>query len=121
MGEYPDPDMGTLRLRTLPNFWCHASSDHAVTTRLTPAGLRETRVRVTWLVDASARPGMDYQFEKLLPFWKLTSEQDWENCANVQRGVESPAYSPGPLSPTKEYNVASFLRWYVNYLGSPAE
>lgn len=116
MGDYPDPDVGTLRLRTLPNFWCHASCDHAVTTRLLPDGPDRTRARVTWLVAADAVEGRDYSLEALLPFWQLTSEQDWELCAAAQRGVRSSGYRPGPLSPHKEYNVEAFRRWYVERL-----
>jgi len=112
MGAYTAADVGTLRLRTLPNFGSHASCDHAVTTRLTPAGPRLTRVSVWWLVNETAETGRDYTLERLLPFWQLTSEQDWEICARQQRGVDSLAYQPGPLSPTKEYNVDNFLRWY---------
>lgn len=123
MGDYPDEDVGTLRLRTLPNFWCHASCDHAVTTRLTPAGPRLTRARVTWLVHESAQEGRDYDFGRLLPFWQLTSEQDWEICERQQRGVDSRAYEPGPLSKAKEYNVESFHRWYIRRMaeGVPSD
>jgi naphthoate synthase len=42
MGEYQKYEVGVLRLRALPNFGCHASADHAVTTRLAPAGLERT-------------------------------------------------------------------------------
>src|SRR4029434_11298235 len=38
MGTYPTHDVGTLRMRTMPNFWNHSSSDHSVSTRLAPAG-----------------------------------------------------------------------------------
>ena len=38
MGDYTDPDVGTLRMRTMPNFWNHSSCDHAVSTRILPAG-----------------------------------------------------------------------------------
>src|SRR5262249_23065988 len=103
-----------------PNFWCHASCDHAVTTRLAPAGPGLTHARVTWLVDAAAAEGRDYQLDRLLPFWQLTSEQDWAICARQQRGVTSPAYQPGPLSPSKEYNVDSFIRWYLHQLAEAA-
>jgi Rieske 2Fe-2S family protein len=119
MGDYPDHDVGTLRIRTMPNCWNHSSCDHAVTTRLLPAGPRRTRVRVTWLVDRGAEEGRDYSLEALLPFWQLTSEQDWAICANQQRGVESSAYRPGPYSPYKEYNVDRFVRWYLKQLGTP--
>ena len=121
MGDYRDPEVGTLRVRSLPNFWIHASCDHSVAVRLTPDGLAHTRARMIWLVDAKARPGEDYTLEALLPFWKLTAEQDWEICANQQRGVNSQAYVPGPLSTFKEYNLERFLRWYVQEMKAGIE
>jgi len=111
MGDYTDPDVGTFRVRTMPNLWNHSSCDHGVSTRLLPAGLKRTLVRVTWLVDSEAVEGKDYRLEDIMPFWQLTSEQDWALCERAQRGVESSRYVPGPLSTHKEYNVDGFLRW----------
>jgi Rieske 2Fe-2S family protein len=119
MGEYTSPDVGTLRLRSMPNFWNHSSCDHAVSTRLLPAGPRLTRARVLWLVDAGAVEGEEYELERLLPFWQLTSEQDWQICENQQRGVLSRAYRPGPYSTYKEYNVDRFVQWYLKQLLAP--
>jgi Rieske 2Fe-2S family protein len=116
MGDYLDPDVGTVRVRTLPNFWMHASCDHVVTTRLLPAGPETTLIRVAWLVDERAVADVDYQLDRMLPFWKNTSEQDWEICENQQRGIRSSAYEPGPYSPAKEYNVDAFVRWYRTML-----
>lgn len=116
MGDYPDPDVGTVRMRAVPNFWNHSSCDHAVTTRLLPAGPRLTKARVIWLVDENAVEGKDYTLDALLPFWQLTSEQDWQICENQQRGVMSSAYRPGPYSVYKEVNVDSFVRWYLQQL-----
>jgi len=113
MGNYTDADVGTLRMRTLPNFWNHSSCDHAVSTRLLPAGPQRTAIRVWWLVDAKAVEGRDYDLAKLIPFWQRTSEQDWQICERQQRGVNSSAYTPGPYSTFKEYNVESFVRWYL--------
>ncbi len=113
MGDYTDPDVGTLRIRSLPNFWIHASCDHSVAVRLTPNGLTHTSIRMIWLVDGKAEEGRDYNLEKLLPFWLMTAEQDWAICVNQQRGVNSHAYTPGPLSTYKEYNLDRFLRWYI--------
>ena len=121
MGDYADPDVGTLRIRTLPNFWNHSSCDHGVTTRLTPAGPYKTLARLIWLVDADAVEGREYALDKLAPFWQLTAEQDWEICERAQRGVSSRAYVPGPLSTYKEYNVDSFLRWYLRQLSDAIE
>jgi Rieske 2Fe-2S family protein len=118
MGQYTDPDVGTLRLRTMPNFWHHSSCDHSVSTQLVPAGIHRTNVRVTWLVDREAREGVDYRLDDVLPFWQLTSEQDWELCERAQSGINSRAYRPGPLSPYKEYNVDGFLRWCLAKLRS---
>jgi len=116
MGDYDDPDVGTVRMRTMPNFWNHSSCDHAVSTRLLPTGPRQTHVRVWWLVDEHAEQGVDYQLDEIMPFWQLTSEQDWEICERVQCGVESRGYEPGPFSTAKEYNVDSFVRWYLKQI-----
>src|SRR5262245_59238819 len=116
MGAYPDADVGTLRIRTMPNFWNHSSCDHAVSTRLLPAGQHKTLAQVTWLVHENAVEGRDYRLDDIMPFWQLTSEQDWELCAAAQRGVQSSRYTPGPLSQYKEYNVEAFRRWYLKQL-----
>ncbi|WP_422932014.1 aromatic ring-hydroxylating oxygenase subunit alpha [Singulisphaera sp. PoT] len=116
MGDYRSSDVGTLRMRSLPNFWNHSSCDHAVSTRLLPAGPQKTLVTVYWLVHEDAEEGRDYRLDTLLPFWRLTSEQDWEIVKNAQRGVNSRVYRPGPYSPAKEYNVEAFMRWYLRRL-----
>lgn len=113
MGDYADYDVGTLRVRTVPNFWCHASSDHAVLTWLVPDGPQRTRITVQWLVDRDAVEGHDYTLSRLLPFWQLTSEQDWSLCEQNQRGVSNPAFVPGPYSSEREYNVLAFVQWYL--------
>jgi len=113
MGDYRDADVGVLRMRSMPNLWLHASCDHAVVTRMLPAGPRRTRMKSFWLVDRFAREGADYDLDALLPFWHLTNEQDWEICAWQQKGVDSIGYEPGPLSRRKEYNVDAFIRWYL--------
>ena len=119
MGDYADADVGTLRMRTMPNMWLHASCDHACSTRLLPAGPAQTKARVTWLVDENAVEGRDYEVAKIMPFWQLTSEQDWDLCSKAQRGVTSSRYTPGPLSTHKEYNVDAFIRWYLKELATP--
>ena len=116
MGDYSSPDVGTLRIRSLPNFWNHSSCDHSVSTGFFPINRETTGISVTWLVNKDAREGKDYQLEDFVPFWKLTSEQDWELCERVQRGVVSSGYIPGPLSTYKEYNMESFFQWYTRVL-----
>jgi Rieske 2Fe-2S family protein len=101
-------------MRTMPNFWNHSSSDHGVSTRLAPAGPGATRIQVQWLVHADAVEGVDYRLESLLPFWELTSEQDWALCERNQAGVRSSAFVPGPYSTAREYNVIRYTEWYLH-------
>jgi glycine betaine catabolism A len=116
MGDYDSEEVGVLRLRSLPNFWVHASCDHAVAARMLPAGPRKTIMRGYWLVDANAKEGSDYQLDRMLPFWNLTNEQDWNICKWQQKGVDSIGYVPGPLSSRFEYNVDAFVRWYLRQM-----
>jgi Rieske 2Fe-2S family protein len=119
MGDYPTRDVGTLRVRTMPNFWNHSSGDHSVSTRLVPAGPQRTLAQVLWLVHEDAIEGKDYDLGTLLPFWGLTSEQDWELCARNQAGVNSPAFTPGPYSTKREYNVIRYTEWYLHEVAKP--
>jgi Rieske 2Fe-2S family protein len=116
MGDYTEADVGTMRCRTMPNMWNHSSCDHVVSTRLLPTAANRTQARVMWLVHSDAEEGRDYELEKLMPFWQLTSEQDWELCEFAQTGISSSAYRPGPYSTHKEYNVDAFVRWYLEAL-----
>lgn len=120
MGSYQSADVGTLRMRTMPNMWMHASCDHVCSTRLIPLGIEQTQVRVTWLVHEDAVEGEDYHLKDIIPFWQLTSEQDWELCERVQRGVTARGYIPGPFSTHKEYNVEAFVRWFLKELQTSA-
>ena len=119
MGRYPTPDVGTLRVRAVPNFWSHASGDHVVSTRLAPAGPVATQVQVQWLVHEDAVEGQDYRLDTLLPFWEMTSEQDWWLCQQNHAGVSSPAFTPGPYSTKREYNVIRWTEWYLSEVARP--
>src|SRR5258705_10982121 len=67
MGSYRTRDVGTLRMRTMPNFWNHSSGDHSVSTRLSPAGPQKTLVQVQWLVAVGAAAGAGYAVDALPP------------------------------------------------------
>jgi phenylpropionate dioxygenase-like ring-hydroxylating dioxygenase large terminal subunit len=110
---------GTLRSTIFPNFWQHASDDHAVATRLTPIDATTCQADVYWFVHKDAVEGKDYDPAKLMPFWQRTSEQDWEICEANQAGILSPRYEPGPYSAVRETNVQHFVDWYLGSLGGP--
>jgi Rieske 2Fe-2S family protein len=119
MGDLKENDAGTVRNIVYPNFWQHASDDHAVGTRITPVGPDLCKVDVYWLVHKDAVEGRDYTLDRLLPFWKDVSEQDWQICEDNQKGVRSSRYEPGPYSNIKETNVAHFVDWYLDELKGP--
>ena len=116
MGDVTDPNTGSLRVITLPNFWAHANCDYAMTTRLLPATPEMTRVEVCFLVREDAVEGVDYDPERVAAVWKATCEQDWELCENNFAGIRSIAYEPGPFSEVTESSVESFLQWYLEEL-----
>jgi phenylpropionate dioxygenase-like ring-hydroxylating dioxygenase large terminal subunit len=113
MGDFKECDVGTLRITVFPNFWQHASGDHAVATRITPVAADRCRIDVWWVVDKDAVEGRDYELAKLMPFWERTSVQDWFICEENQAGVESSRYRPGPYGRNLEVNVAHFVDWYL--------
>jgi Rieske 2Fe-2S family protein len=115
-GEWSE---GTLRCTVFPNFWQHASDDHAVATRITPLDATTSQVDVSWFVHKDAVEGRDYDLARLMPFWQRTSEQDWEICEANQAGILSPRYEPGPYSLIRETNVQHFVDWYLGALGAP--
>jgi len=121
MGSLPQRDMGSFRIHTLPNYWLHLSSDHGVSSRLTPAGPGHTLARVDWIVDRDAEEGRDYTLDKLLPLWSRTSDQDWQLCERNQQGVLSAVYQPGRLSQRKEAGLDRFIQWYIGCMKKGVE
>ena len=113
MGDFKECDVGTLRITVFPNFWQHASGDHAVATRITPVAADRCRIDVWWVVDRDAVEGRDYDLPTLMPFWERTSVQDWFICEENQAGVSSSRYRPGPYGRNLEVNVAHFVDWYL--------
>ena len=77
---------------------------------------QDARCAATGSSTRTRAEGEDYQLERLLPFWHLTNEQDWDICKWQQKGVDSIGYEPGPLSQRKEYNVDAFIRWYLQQM-----
>ena len=112
LGDVDGFAMGRLGLHTQPNAWFHVLGDHAVTFAVFPVGVDRTLVRTTWLVDAEAEEGVDYDLDALTEVWRHTNEEDAAFVGLAQRGVSDPAYVPGPYTET-ERQVDAFVSWYV--------
>ena len=117
MGDYTDADVGTLRIRTLPNMWNHASCDHAVTTRLLPAGMQRTAVRVTWLVDQDAVEGPRLPAGRHHALLATHLRAGLGACASRPRRASTRRTTcRGRFRRYKEYNVDAFVRWCLQQL-----
>ncbi len=120
LGDLDTFVLGRASLHVQPNMWFHAMGDHVVTFSLVPLGPGKTLVRTTWLVDAKAQEGVDYDLDHLTTVWIKTNEQDAQFCERGQLGVSSPAYVPGPYAPTEEH-LEEFCTWYIERLKAHRE
>ena len=112
LGRLPFQDAGTLLMFNYPTTWNHFLSDHSLTFRVTPIGPKETMVTTYWLVHKEAIEGGDYDLETLKRVWTNTNDEDRRVVEENQQGIDSPAYEPGPYSPTHEDGVLQFVDWY---------
>jgi Rieske 2Fe-2S family protein len=86
--------------------------DHACTFQVLPLGPRTTQLTTRWLVPKDAVEGVDYQLDDLTRVWRATNDQDRRVVQDNQRGIDSPAYEPGPYAPEDESGVEQFVEWY---------
>ena len=111
-GELPEENIGDVLLYHYPSTWNHYSADHAITFRIMPLGPTTTQLVTTWLVPGDAVEGVDYDIGNLTAVWRATNAQDTVLVERTQRGVNSPAYRPGPYSLVEEEGVIQFIGWY---------
>jgi glycine betaine catabolism A len=112
LADLGEARLGRLSIHTQPNAWLHVLSDHAVVFQVLPLAVDRTLVRTTWLVNADAVEGVDYDVDELTHVWRETNAQDSAFVALTQAGVADPAYEPGPYT-SSEYQVDHFLSWYT--------
>lgn len=102
-----------------PSAFLSFHPDYVLIHRMQPLAVGRTRIVCDWLFhpEAIAAPGFDPQ--PAIEFWDLTNRQDWELCANAQRGIASSAFEPGPYSEL-ESQLAAFDRQYLKALSPGA-
>ncbi|MCI2393972.1 aromatic ring-hydroxylating dioxygenase subunit alpha [Aliiroseovarius sediminis] len=116
MGRVTDDGAGTLLKYHYPSTWNHFLPDHAILFRLTPLSPTTTQLTTKWLVHKDAVEGRDYDVARLAEVWKATNDEDRRVVEDNQKGVNSPAYTPGPYSPVQEEAVMQFVDWYCHSL-----
>ncbi|MTI43014.1 Rieske 2Fe-2S family protein [Roseibium hamelinense] len=118
LGRIPFADAGALLKFHYPTTWNHFLPDHSLVFRVTPVGPTQTEVTTKWLVHKDAVEGRDYDLKTLTEVWMATNDEDRRVVEDNQQGILSPAYEPGPYSPTQESGVLQFVEWYCDTLGA---
>ncbi|WP_422050627.1 aromatic ring-hydroxylating oxygenase subunit alpha [Shimia sp.] len=118
LGRVPFSDAGALLQFHYPTTWNHFLADHSIVFRVTPISPTETEVTTKWLVHKDAVEGRDYDLKRLTEVWMATNDEDRRVVEDNQQGINSPAYVPGPYSPTQESGVLQFVEWYCAKLAS---
>ena len=86
-----------LYLGLFPNLLISLHPDYVMTHRMVPLAPDRTWIECSWyFVSADVDPAY------AVDFWDLTNRQDWRACESVQRGLTSPHFRPGPLSPSED-------------------
>ncbi|WP_323794821.1 aromatic ring-hydroxylating dioxygenase subunit alpha [Nisaea sp.] len=117
LGRIADKSAGALLKFHYPTTWNHFLADHSIVFRVTPIGPTQTEVTTKWLVNKNAVEDEDYDLKRLTEVWTATNDEDRRVVEDNQRGINSPAYEPGPYSRTQESGVISFVDWYCNAMG----
>ncbi len=112
MGDIKGYDGGTSDFQAGPVTFALAYCDYVVIYRFTPVSLHESECDITWLVNGDAEEGKDYDRDRLVWLWDVTTAADKRIIEYNSAGVNSRFYKPGPLS-TMEVFTGDFQRWYL--------
>ena len=83
-----------------PHLLLSLHPDYVMTHRLVPLSPGRTFVECQWLF---AAPDVDPAYA--VEFWDRTNQQDWAAVESVQRGLASPAPSPGTVGAERERDL----------------
>ena len=100
-----------MYVAVMPNLLISLHPDYVMSHLLTPLAPDLTRIQCSWAFPAEtvARAGFDPSYA--VDFWDLTNRQDWSACESVQRGMNTPHFTPGPLAPAEDgvYHFVTYM------------
>lgn len=115
MGKFNDWDGGYTGVSFNPLSTLLMTNDFATAFRFTPIHATHTDVELIWLVRADAEEGKDYDKEKMIWLWDVTTMADKRIIEDNHAGVTSRRYQPGPYS-DHERGTQALIHWYLNRL-----
>jgi Rieske 2Fe-2S family protein len=86
----------------LPNLLLSLHPDYVMVYTLWPRGTGRTEMTCDWLFHPETLERPDFSPDDAFKFWDLTNRQDWHVCEQMQLGLTSRAYRPGPYSPRED-------------------
>jgi len=115
MGDIKDYYGGATDFQIGPVTFALAYCDYVVIYAFKPLDGDRSDCNITWLVDGDAEAGKDYDRDRLVWLWDVTTEADKRIIENNARGVNSRFYQPGPYSEMETYTW-KFVDWYLEAL-----
>ncbi len=112
MGDIKGYDGGTTDFQVGPVSFALAYCDYVVIYRFTPVSLHQSECDISWLVNADAEAGKDYDKDRLVWLWDVTTAADKRIIEYNAEGVKSRYYEPGPLSKMEDYTW-KYMSWYL--------
>ena len=82
----------------LPNLLLSLHPDYMMTHTLWPRALDRTEIVCEWHFHPEAMANPGFRLDDAVSFWDTTNRQDWHVCEQMQLGLKSRAYRPGPYS-----------------------
>lgn len=115
LGSLSDYDGGASDINFGPLNYFLVYSDHAVGYVFTPVNETSCQCEIFWLVRGDAVEGKDYDVDKLMWLWDVTTEADRRIIVDNWKGVNSRFYAPGPFS-EMEHDEQQFVDWVLHEL-----
>ena len=119
LGDIKEFNQGCSDFNIGPVSYFLAYCDHIVGYIFTPTSQDQCQCDIYWLVNKDAEENKDYDKEKLIWLWDVTTYADETIIVNNQKGVNSIKYQPGPYT-NKEQSTRRFIKWYLSELKSHA-
>ncbi len=115
MGDFTEYDGGVTSIHVAGSSFLVCYPDHGMIYRFIPKTAETSEMELLWLVREDAIEGADYDFDKLVWLWSVTTDEDKAIIEHTARGVRSHYYVPGPIAPM-EYNELRYIDWYLEEL-----
>jgi Rieske 2Fe-2S family protein len=101
-GLAPDDHRRVYYYAVLPNLLLSLHPDYMMTHTLWPRALDRTEIICEWHFQPEAMTNPSFRLDDAVSFWDMTNRQDWHVCEQMQLGLKSRAYRPGPYSRREE-------------------